>query len=127
MDSRYWEIIIGKVPIKKQKLICYNDLFCSLWNTICNLARSCERIDIVFDVYVDHSVKGSERRRRATVEGVLTIVSDFEQVLPAEMERFWSLSANKTALQQLFIQWILVKTKQTNFDSVVSRGFTQGK
>ena len=73
-------------------------------------------------MYVDHSVKGSERRRRATVEGVLTIVSDFEQVLPAEMERFWSLSANKTALQQLFIQWILVKTKQTNFDKVLYLG-----
>ena len=111
-----------KVPIKKQKLNSYNDIFGSLWSTFSNLATSCERIDIVFDVYVDHSVKGSERRRRATVEGIQTMISDFDQILPAETERFWSLSANKTALQQLFIQWILKQVKHSNFDKVLYLG-----
>ena len=111
-----------KVPVKKKKLNSYNDLFDSLWNTFNTLATSCERIDIVFDVYVEHSVKASERRRRATVEGIETMISTFDQILPVEMERFWSLSANKTALQQLFIKWVLNKIKLSNFDKVLYLG-----
>ena len=40
-----------KVPIKKQNLETYNDFFISLWNTFSFLFKSCNRVDIVFDVY----------------------------------------------------------------------------
>ena len=33
-----------------------------------------------------------------------------------EIDRFWSVSKNKTALQQLFIKWVLNKVKNEQFD-----------
>ena len=100
---------VRKVPIKKKNLKTYSDLFNDLWSTFTFLSSSCNRIDIIFDVYKDQSVKSSERKRRATVEGIETIINTMEQTLPVEMDRFWSLPDNKTALQQTFIDWALRK------------------
>ena len=73
-------------------------------------------MDIVLDVYKENNIKASERRRRATGEGIEAIISDFSQPLPVEIDRFWSVSKNKTALQQLFIKWVLNKVKNEQFD-----------
>ena len=107
---------VRKVPIKTLKLNTYNDFFGNLWDTFTSLSHSCDRIDIIFDVYIDHSIKASERKRRAVVQGIETLISTFDQTLPVEMERFWSLSQNKTALQQNFISWILDKLERERFD-----------
>ena len=65
---------VRKVPIKTLKLNTYNDLFSNLWDTFTSLSHSCDRIDIVFDVYIDHSIEASERARRATVQGIETLI-----------------------------------------------------
>ena len=48
-----------KVSIKKQNLKTYNDFFSSLWSTFSFLFKSCNRVDIVFDVYKENSIKAS--------------------------------------------------------------------
>ena len=53
-----------KVPTKKLKLGTYNDFYNNLRKRFTSLATSCRRIDIIFDVYIDHSVKASEQRGR---------------------------------------------------------------
>ena len=73
-------------------------------------------VDIVFDLYKENNIKGSERRRRTTGEGIETIISDFDQPLPVEIDRFWFVSKNKTALQQLFTNWVLNKVNSEQFD-----------
>ena len=113
---------VRKVPIRTLKLTTYNDLFGNLWDTFMSLAYTCERIDIVFDVYIDHSVKASERRRRATMDGIETLIQKTDQTLPVEMERFWSLSQNKTALQQHFISWTIKKVEAENFEKQLFLG-----
>ena len=113
---------VRKVPIKTLKLNTYNDLFSNLWDTFTSLSHSCDRIDIVFDVYIDHSIKASERARRATVEGIETLISTTDQTLPVELDRFWSLSQNKTSLQQHFITWITKKIETENFDEYLFLG-----
>ena len=100
-----------KVPIKKQYLKTYNDFFTSLWRTFISLSGTCNRVDIVFDVYKEHSIKCSERRRRTKVEGIETMITDFDQPLPVEIDRFWPVSRNKITFQQLFTQWTLKKVK----------------
>ena len=84
----------GKVSIKKQNIKTYNDFFISHWSTFSFLFKSCSWVDIAFDVYKDNSIKA--------FEGIETIISGFHQTLPVEIDRFWSVSKNKTALQQLF-------------------------
>ena len=96
-----------KVPIKKQNLKTYNDFFISLWSTFSFLFKSCNQVDIVFDVYKENSIKACERRPKTTGEGIETIISDFGQALSVEIGRFWSVSKYKTALQQLFTNWVL--------------------
>ena len=51
-----------KVPIKKQDLKTYDDFFISLWSTFSFLFKSCNQVDIVFDVYKENSIKPCERR-----------------------------------------------------------------
>ena len=105
-----------KVPIKKQNPETYNDFFTCLWKTFISLSETCNRVDIVF-VYNEQSIKGSKRRRRTKVEGIKAITS-FDQPLPVELDRFWPVSKNKIALQQLFTQWTLKKVKSENFEKL---------
>ena len=90
--------------------------FISLWRT----STSCNQVDIVFDMYKENSIKASEQRQRMAVEGIETITSGFDQPLPAEIDRFWSVSKNKTALQQHFTMWTLNKVKLNNFKNCYS-------
>ena len=53
-----------KVATKKMNLITYKDFFKVLWKTFSSLYIGCNRMDIVFDLYLEQSVKQSERRRR---------------------------------------------------------------
>ena len=71
-------------------------------------------------MYKENNIKASEQRRRAT--GIETIISGFEQLLPVEIDRFWSVSKNKTALQQLFTKWVLTKAKSEKFDKLLFFG-----
>ena len=108
-----------KVPIKKQNLKTYNDFFTCLWKTFICLSEICNRVDIAFGVYNEQSIKGSECRRRTKVEGIETIITGFDQPLPVELDRFWPVSKNKIALQQLFTQWTLKKVKSENFEKLL--------
>ena len=77
------------------------------------------RIDIIFDLYNDNSIKGSERSRRGTASGIHTPVKRPYQPLPIEMDRFWSLATNKVSFQQFFIQWI---TRNYSGDKILYLG-----
>ena len=59
-----------KVLIKKPNLKTYNTFFISLWSTSSFLFKSCNQVDIIFDVYKENSIKASEQRWRTTVEGI---------------------------------------------------------
>ena len=61
-----------KIPVKKQKLKTFHDLFKSLWSTFKNLSVTCSRMDIVFDLYTESSIKSLERDCRSKVKGITT-------------------------------------------------------
>ena len=103
-----------KLSIKKQNLKTY-DFFISLWSTFSFLFKSRNQLDIVFDVYREKTIKESERRWRTTGEGIETIISGFDQPPPVEIDQFWSVSRNKTALQQL----LQVKNLINSYSKVV--------
>ena len=63
-------------------------------------------MDIVFDLYLEQSIKQSERSRRSKLEPIDTNISSNRQQLTVEMDRFWASSDNKMKFQQAFIDWI---------------------
>ena len=67
---------------KKAKPKNIQRFFISLWSTFRFLFKSCNQVDIVFDVYKENSIKASERRRRTAGEGIERIISGFDQPLP---------------------------------------------
>ena len=80
-----------------------------------NLAETCARMDIVFDLYRENSIKAHERNGRSTKVGIATNVSHPDQPLPVDIDAFWSFSHNKVSFQQFFIKWVLeTQTDITN-------------
>lgn len=100
-----------KVPIKKLKLSTFEELFQNLWSTFSRLSSKSARLDIVFDIYLENSVKQQERDRRGKKNATETIITNEKQALPVDIEGFWCSSSNKMQLQQWFIDWI-----QTAYD-----------
>ena len=68
-------------------------------------------MDIVFDLYLDQSIKQQEQSRRAEVQIIETTISNIKQSLPIEIEKFWRSSSNKMQLEQVFITWLLTEYK----------------
>ena len=95
-----------KVATKKMNLITYKDFFKVLWKTFSSLYIGCNCMDIVFDLYLEQSIKQSERSKRSKLEPIDTNISSNRQQLPVEMDRFWASSYNKMRFQQAFIDWI---------------------
>ena len=68
-EGKYQRIIIDflsfarKFPIKKLNLKTFSDLVANLCSTFNSHSRDCTRIDIVFDLYKDDSIKAGERSR----------------------------------------------------------------
>ena len=84
-----------KVLTKKENLRTYNNFFISLWSMISFLFELYNWLDTAFDVYKENSIKTNQQRRK-------TIISGFDQPLPVEIDRLWSVSNNQSARQQLF-------------------------
>ena len=53
-------------------------------------------------------------------QGILTNITRFDQPLPVDMDKFWSLNENKVNFQQFFIKW--VKETYSNSESVYLGG-----
>ena len=96
-----------RIPVKKLNLTSFNQFFETLLHIFEQLSKQCMRIDIVFDLYLNNSVKGYERLRRSKVDSIETLILRYDQQLPVDIDRFWSSNKNKTNLQKAFIKWMI--------------------
>ena len=71
-----------------------------------HLSKDSTRIDIIFNLYCDKNIKGTERSRRQRLPDILTKVIQTDQSLPVEMEKFWSVSENKVSFLKFVIEWV---------------------
>ena len=92
--------------MSKLKLKTFGDFVKHLWQTFSHLSRGCSRLDIIFDLYIEQSIKEHERERRSKTDGINTEINRRDQPLPVDMNRFWSSTTNKVRLQQFFINWV---------------------
>lgn len=100
-----------KIPAKKMSLVTYADFFNVLWKMFPSSSKGCDRIDVVFDLYLENSIKEDERHRRSKAQPIETNIATPKQQLPVWKERFWSSSSNKIKLQQAFIVWMISNIK----------------
>ena len=87
-----------KVTIKKLCLNTYADFSKHLLSTFQNIFQTSQRIDIVFDLYLDQSFKQGERNRRKNEDCIGITIKSANQILPIKMDKFWGSSNWNTSL-----------------------------
>ena len=66
-----------------------NDRLKGVWNSI--LAQSSAKgIEIVYNIYLENSVKESLRMQRAIEEPIETMNLNLDSLVPSEIKRFWT-------------------------------------
>lgn len=76
-------------------------------NRIISLSREAERVDVVFDIYQENSIKAGERLRRMKKDPIHMTISSSMTALPKDMDAFWSSIQNKNQLQKFFQTYTL--------------------
>ena len=66
--------------------------------------------------------KENERNRRGKQTGIVTDVLHDDQIIPVEMNQFWSMLENIFSFYQFFIKWLL--TKDTSGKTIYLDGVT---
>ena len=87
--------------IKTKDMQSFGDFCEQFLDYISAISRGPDRLDLVFDSYVDGSIKDSERNRRQDKAPIELNCIHYDTSLPVEMDRFWSSSNNKLKLQML--------------------------
>ena len=101
---------IRKVPLNK--FSCIKDALECLWSMITKVGEA-NQIDIVFNSYVENSIKESTRASRSNaVEPVEYVNILLESSPPVEVDRFWASSKNKEELQILSREFSKRKLKR---------------
>ena len=71
------------------------------------LSKEAERVDIVFDLYQENSIKAGERIRRTKKDPVHMTISSSLTALPKDMDAFWASIHNKNQLQKFLQTYLL--------------------
>ena len=114
--------VIRKVPF--QKCSKMKDVLETTWNIIL-AASDANRIEVVYDSYLEGSVKESLRIRRAKVQPIEIINLSMESSMPIDMETFWASPSNKEHLQVISRDFFLKKAVQ-GYNIILSGYVTDG-
>ena len=109
--------LIRKVGFEKHLKI--KDALKRAWNSIV-AESSANRIEIVYDSYLEISIKESLRVIRATQEPIEIVNLNLESPIPPEMEKFWASSTNKGNLQILSRSYFIKEAKEAHKNIVLS-------
>ena len=55
-----------KIPLKSLQLRSFTEFAEHMQGMFLSISRNSQRVDIIFDVYVDDSIKAFERKRRSS-------------------------------------------------------------
>lgn len=83
-----------KLPIKSARLKTYGEYADSLWKIIYHACNKSERVDIIFDIYKENSVKGFERSRRSKKQPVEYGAPSDSTPLPVDTDAYWASPKN---------------------------------
>ena len=114
---------------KKDKIRTFGDALLEIWKTCTQLMSSSKRIDFVFDLYLEDSIKSLERQRRSmSLEGTRTVITHIDQELPdskqvgkevSEFDKFWAVIENKIGLQKFLSTGSRSRTREISLAILV--------
>lgn len=87
-----------------------------------SLSKEAERVDVVFDLYQENSIKAGERIRRTKKDPVHMTLSSSLTPLPKDMDAFWSSIHNKNQFQKFFQAHVLQNQERLSGVSVFLSG-----
>ena len=86
----------------------------------CSAVCKHNQMHIIFDSYVEHSIKGAERQRRE-MEGCIELAEiQTGTPIPVQIDKFWASSQNKEKLQRLAKKLYLNDLTLSDQDIVLS-------
>ncbi len=89
---------------------------------LAKLCPNADSIHMVFDTYIEGSVKGSERARRNTTPAVEISTIQTDTLFPVNLDSFWGANSNKQKLQMLIRNTILSDPSQLSSANLVLSG-----
>ena len=91
----------------------FKDILEKLWSIIYN---SCtfQRLDIIYDSYIEQSIKFSERQRRAVTNDILVSNIECSSYIPSQFEKFWASDRNKENLQLISRSFFIEKASENS-------------
>ena len=85
-----------KIPLETLQLKLFEEFAKHLLNIFLSISWHSQRVDLIFVVYVEDSIKAFERNRRTS--GIKTIKIETIQgstPIPVDLSLFWGSSSNK--------------------------------
>ena len=98
--------------------------FCDgMMQLVQHASKGASRIDLVFDSYLDRSIKDSERQKRETKTPIDLMEMDRKTPIPVQMDRFWPSNKNKANLETLLHRTALCHSWDPSVAEVVVSSF----
>ena len=107
LPSNYCMIIRGMAAVRQLKAsgLAYKEVAEKLLKSVVKTVKNAKRTDVVFDVYLDNSIKDVERNRRSHGELMLN------QILPTFQIKQWNLLVSSNSNKNKLTQFIVNKWK----------------
>ena len=102
--------VIWRVPLKNVSRII--DTFDLSWNTISSVC-SHNTLNIIYDSYIESSLKACERDRRSEKDPLEIMNIKLPFPIPVQVERFWSSDQNKESIQALSRSYFIEKARES--------------
>ena len=102
----------------------FKDILAKLWS-ISIIYNSCtfQRLDIIYDSYIEQSIKFSKRQMQVATNGILVFNIECSSYIPSQMEKFWAFSKKKENLQLIseffFIEKALENSKCLTLSGII--------
>ena len=83
---------VRKINATQRQIL--KNILAKLWSIIYN---SCtfQRLDIIYDSYIEHSVNFSERQKQAITNGILVCNIKCSSYIPSQIRKFWASDRTK--------------------------------
>ena len=95
------DVMASSRKLQTKSITTFGQFVDQFMDYIFAISRRPDRLDLVFDSYVESFIKDSERSRRRNQAPIEINNMQCDTPLPVQMDRFWSSSNNKLKLQLL--------------------------
>ena len=109
--------VIRRVPLKKMPKII--NAFELSWNTMNNVCGY-NTLHIIYDSYIENSLKGCERERRSDQNPLEILNINLQSLIPVQVDRFWECDQNKVNIQALSRDYFTEKAQGSNKHLILS-------